>query len=213
MTDVKIILFNGPPGSGKDFAARAILDDPEIQDNFDRHFDRFAMPIKKALAAIFDRPLDYYGVSRFDRNKEESNETLCGLSYRTSLIKMGASVRNTYGDGVFGMLLGRRISQHVALHGRDDFPQLIVVPDLGRDSELEALFEYYNPANVLIVKLSRQGKSFDHDSRRFVSGEPPRCVVHLNNTGVPEAFSRLVRRTVKDFLGVKSADDQQASSF
>lgn len=211
MKPVKIILFNGPPGSGKDTAARAILDDHEIQDNFDRYFDRFAMPIKRAIGVMFDQPVDYYGRSRFDRDKEVVDPILCGMSYRTSLIRLGAAIRAAHGEGVFGTLLARRIIKHAETHGREELPMIVVVPDLGREGELEALYEYFLPDNVLIIKLSRSGKVFDLDSRTYVKPDRPRRVEYLNNNGVVEALQRGALRLVKDFLGVENAD-QQASA-
>lgn len=197
-TGTQFILFNGPPGSGKDTAAAAIRNDPDITASFDLHLERCSLPMKNGIAAMFDRTAE-----SLERTKDAANPTLFDYSYRTAQIKLFNWMAETFHPGILGTLLARRITKYLALRTDPSFPLLVLVPDLGRDEELSTFLDYFAPDQLIIIRLSRPGSTFAGDCRSYITPGPIRRFVTIENTSNQNDFARDVVTAVKTFLLVE----------
>lgn len=188
----KIIFFNGPPRSGKDTAALNVLDYSSafshIRDWRARptvHFDRFAMPIKRAFAGMVNQSIDRFGnVEPYESNKSEVIPWL-GVSYRQWQIDFSEGFLKQYGKDIFAKLFIQRNS----LVSDDD---VIVVPDSGFAEEVAPIAERFGFNNILLIRCHRPGYDFTGDSRSYVTiGAPDREHDVDNNTTVSEYHSKI----------------------
>lgn len=196
----RIILFNGPPRSGKDTAARACIEAEDLNGHF-RVFDRMSMPIKRAFAGMTGQHIDRWGnVDYFEEVKEFGVKGI-EASYRQWQIDFSERfMKPLYGDNVFVRLfIQRQVSQH-----RD---AVVFVPDCGFDIEYSILVNAFGVENVLVVKIYRPGADFRGDSRSwlkvgsFGDKRDVEQVLHVNNAGTEDEFRTKVIKKVGDWLG------------
>lgn len=171
MKQPKILLFNGPPGSGKDTAAKALLHDADIIEDHDIRFDRFSRPLKRALAAFFELACDGYDITPLESGK---NEAMPGydVSFRQLQIDLSESFAKPHlGSAIFGELLVRRIRNWMETFV-DESPRakykLVLVPDAGFLSEFIPLVEAFGEDRVAVCKFIREGTNYDSDSRGYL---------------------------------------------
>ena len=181
----KLILFNGPPRSGKDLACEYLYSEyPEA------YWFRMSQPLKQAVLAIFG-----WGPSMestLERIKDTPTEALLGLSYRQWQIFLSEEVlKPKFGKDVFGNLAVRRIASSYA--------QLLLCSDAGFSDEIEPIAKLIKPENILLMQLHRHGCSFANDSRNYID-IPGATKVTLHNDGDPATYKHLVLTVVKEWL-------------
>lgn len=196
----RIVLFNGPPRSGKDTAARACMESEDL-NGFPRVFDRMSMPIKRAFAGMMGQHIDRWGnVDYFEDRKEAFGAGPLATSYRLWQIDFSERfMKPQYGNDVFGRLFNnRQATQHI--------DAAIFVPDCGFDTEYKTLTENFGPDNVLVVKIERPGTSFKGDSRNYLKvgsfgdKRDSEHVIHISNSGTEAEFTRKVITRVGRWL-------------
>lgn len=150
----KIILFNGPPRSGKDLCAQILFRLSRANALY-----RFSDPLKWSIPAFFDQEH-----ADLEAAKDEAQGALLGYSYRDLQISLSEEWAKTkFGPSVFGELLARRICHRTS---KDAF---VVVPDSGFPRELVGLYENLPPPDrLLVIRLLRPGKDFSNDSRGYL---------------------------------------------
>lgn len=158
----KIILFNSPPGSGKDFACEYLSQKEKV---FHFEFKHSLFKITKAIYSISDDVWDEWYTRE---GKDIQRLELGGLSCRQALIEVSEEViKPFYGKDWFGLSVVKQIVQL-----QKEYPNAIaVVSDCGFNSEVEALCEHFNVEDIWIVRIYAEGCTYDGDSRSWIDTE------------------------------------------
>lgn len=151
----RVILFNGPPGVGKDTLALYA----QSLDSRSRHV-KFVSTMKMAVAHLFNYPIELMETAKDDQEHAKFGKTI-----REHQIAIGLAVRDIYGEEIFGRMLADRI-----LRMPMQTPY-VVVSDAGFTGELTALTEAIGPERLTLFRLYQEGKTFAGDSRSYLRGE------------------------------------------
>jgi len=193
-----IVIFNGPPGSGKDEAA-----------SYFKHFGYKHVSFKHVL---FKETADYFGVScewfmqdYDDRKiKERPEKNLRGFSRRTALIHVSEEIiKPVEGLDFFGRCVADELEE-----GKD-----YVISDGGFIEELTPIINKIGTENIVLVQLTRDGCDYSTDSRRYFDGNLVKEYVLNHQTPIkkqhvlPHKFAISTYRihnngAIKDFHGV-----------
>lgn len=182
-----IVILNGPPGCGKDTIANIL----ETEYDFLHHSMKASL-IKAAagVAGVSEGQLHLLLNNR--DIKEVPRVDMAGLSPRQLLIHTSeAVVKPMFGKGIFGQREAKKCQQAIqAGHWS------IVYSDGGFPEELEAMAQELGEENILLVRLRRDGYTFDGDSRNYL--EPIGGMPYLDillEPGKP-------KRAVQDIMSV-----------
>lgn len=175
---IKVLIFNGPPGSGKDTAA----------DYIEQHFQYKHLRFKDGLLPLV---LTAYRVSRewWDEHytrelKNIPHPNLCGQSPREALINMSENViKPNFGESAFGDIAVRHLD-----------PDRNVFSDGGFIEELRPVVDAIGPENILIVQLHRDNCTFENDSRSYYPNNVLGCktIQITNNKSIDEFHVAIV---------------------
>jgi len=157
--DKKVIVLNGAPSTGKDTIAHF------FRNKF--YFEK--MEIKTEL---FAAALSISGISeqdwfeRYENRKDSLKEVpwdrLNGISQREFLIKISEEwMKPVFGNSVFGIKAAKRI-----LKSEED---IFIFSDGGFQEEFDAITSAVGEDNVLLIRLHRNGCSFEIDSRSHLN--------------------------------------------
>ena len=164
-----IIVFNAPPNSGKDVSCEYLV------KNYGAYHTYFKKRLYEVAAMVANVPLAYMRLVASDRKFKEVPDYNFGIngndvSPRQWLIHVSENiVKPLLGKEYFGDCLSNEI--------RSVKNDLVVVSDGGFQEELLAL--QYSPdypfdrtiPRIHVVQLTRQGCSFNNDSRRYFDAE------------------------------------------
>tara|TARA_B110000902_G_scaffold6205_1_gene7432 strand:- start:165 stop:788 length:624 start_codon:yes stop_codon:yes gene_type:complete len=150
-----IILFNGPPGSGKDHAA-----DYYKQYGF-KHLS-FKYQLFKETIKYFNVDKTWFMERYDDRSlKEVPTWKLGNMSCREAMIYVSEEkIKPRYGLDHFGKLVAAEIDPNV------DY----CISDGGFIDELIPVIKKVGNNNFTLVQLTRDGHDFSTDSRRYFDG-------------------------------------------
>tara|TARA_R110000764_G_scaffold36736_1_gene81937 strand:+ start:12719 stop:13294 length:576 start_codon:yes stop_codon:yes gene_type:complete len=163
---MKIILLNGPPSSGKDYAGELLRQDLELAV-----VRKFATEVKErthAALGLLDEagyplPADF-----FEKVKDQALVDFHGVTPRAAYIQFSEGfAKPLYGEKVFGQWLLERM-QFIKDRAT------IVITDSGFVPEAEVLVERYGAENCLLARIHRIGYDFAGDSRSYID------LSHLN---------------------------------
>ncbi|QGT52236.1 hypothetical protein [Vibrio phage MZH0603] len=180
-TPNKVVIFNGPPRSGKDLATSFCCE----------YFNGKHATLKESLIKLtadflgitVEDFLNHYDAKCDDKTYEESacvwvkdlpmykvGETY--LSKREALIHVSENVmKPSFGDDVFGKMVA------------DNLPEgLVFFSDGGFPEEVQPLADKVGIENILIVHIKRDNYTFEGDSRDYVNIEGVKTVVVENDT-------------------------------
>lgn len=150
------IIFNGPPGSGKDQACSFLQEEYKF-----KHL--------RMKDQLFIDTVEYYGVDLdwfmsdySDRiMKETPRDELNGLSKRQALIHVSEKVKKPlYGKDYYGKQVLKKI----------DFVSSYCFSDGGFVEEIFPLINTIESDKICLVQLYRYGCSFSSDSRTYIHG-------------------------------------------
>ena len=150
----KIILLNGAPSSGKDYAAKLLVNNIKSCK-----LDKFARALKERTHALYgfpDRDFRYY-----EDTKELPSQDFLGLTPRQAYINVSETYfKPIHGKRVFGDLLSQELDKISE--------EIIAVSDSGFSEEAEVLIDKYGKNNILLLQIHRDGCTFEGDSRSYI---------------------------------------------
>lgn len=185
----KIVLFNGPPRSGKDTAAKMAMQ----YLNGNGVFYRFAGPLKDAAHALFG--MSGIDQEHFDQVKDVPCASFFGMTPREAYIWLSEkAVKPHFGNDFFTRVAINVIKQF------DD--RIIVISDCGFAEEVAGLIKEFGSDNVAIVYLKRQGTSFANDSRSYVTNADCKQFTIENDGGYGKLREK-VEKILKGFIDAK----------
>ena len=151
----KIILLNGPPGSGKDSVGSALKNLYKYSGPV--YLEKFANPIRDAAMATFP----WLNESNFEESKNKeifnTNTTLRHwmIDFSERLMKP------CFGCQIFGKLLFERIENRAE--------GLFIITDSGFELEAQVLIKRLGKDNITLIRLQRENKNFSSDSRDYIN--------------------------------------------
>lgn len=185
----KIILLNGPPHCGKDTIGNQLW---KLTNQ--SSVVKFATPLKTVATHLYcngDR--DLFDKMDAPEQKGKPDELFFGKSCRQVQIDISESyAKPMHGPRVFGKILASTIKQRMATEQTRTF----FVTDSGFLPEAEELVDQFGRDNVILIRIHRDGKTFDGDSRSYINldligvtsldvnnveGEAERTVTYINN--------------------------------
>lgn len=150
-----IVILNAPPHSGKDTIANHLVATGEFAK---REFKQGIYDIAEVVLGENYSLFQMHLASR--SHKETPKDYLQGLTPREFLIKVSEEwIKPTLGEDYFGKALLRSLPED--LH--------TVVSDGGFNEEVLSLLKGTNPPLVIVVRMHREGYSFEGDSRNYIA--------------------------------------------
>ena len=168
-----IILFNGPPGSGKDHAA-----DYCKQYNF-KHLS-FKYQLFKETIKYFNVEENWFMDGYNDRSQKEVKVAELGnMSRREAMIYVSETkIKPRMGLDYFGKLVADEI----------DVEANYCISDGGFIDELIPVVEKVGEDEFILVQLTRNGCDFSSDSRRYFDGNVIQEYVLGNETTIENKY-------------------------
>lgn len=186
---IKVILFNGPPRSGKDTASDFAMN--ILGNKGAKH--RFAGPLKNAIHSMFgfaDAKEEH-----FNSVKDVSQDAFHGMTPRQAYIWMS--------EEVVKPKFGHDFWANVAVTSLKQLRRpVVVISDCGFVEEANVLTKAFGKKNVAIAHLKRHGTSFANDSRSYI--ELAGCPLYeINNDGSVHDLYDIVAHMIEDFTNAK----------
>lgn len=189
---MKFLLLNGPPRCGKDTVVRELVQYIKF-----RHM-KFAMPMKRAFAALLDitegQLEDFKDVQspllqRAGTTQKDGRDTV-----REGLISFSEDwAKQRYGEDFFGRAFWQ--------HAKNSAEQLIVASDCGFREEVERVISNAGRRNCVLIRIHRDGCTFDGDSRSYMPDGL--CEIwDINNNGTMHLFTMKVLRVISKEMGL-----------
>lgn len=169
----KVILFNGPPSSGKDQAAlsmeRLLENKAPIDGGIPYRPRRMKMaePLKQAVHALYGLPFscEHYEREYGSSWKDTPQPEFFGHTPRSVYISMSEEYAKVQqGESFFGRVLARKMQL-------DKQSNVFLISDAGFLNEVVPLALAYGKEKLLVVELEREGKTFEGDSRDYIGAQ------------------------------------------
>lgn len=187
----KAIIFNAPPNAGKDIATDHIVNYLSSKGVAAYH--------KEVKENLFKAVKSAYGVSDsewdmlYQREFKEypSHHLRIGnfdTSPRNAMIHISENVlKPLFGKDVFGIMAAKSLEDGVNVFSDGGFPE-----------EVQCILDEVGVDNFLLVHVTREGCSFEGDSRNYVKGFPN--TVTLHNDGTLQEYLDECIELVEEFL-------------
>lgn len=181
---MRLILLNGPPRCGKDTTAEVILNRATrktIQT-------KLAVDLKMRCHAAYGLwhpkggPVHH---NAFEQAKDETMECFEGLSPRAAYIAFFENwIVPTHGPQMLGTWLVRRLQRVLEIESAEQTSkalaptEFVVISDCRRSDEVEPLREKFGSDAITIVRLHREGHTWDGDVKDacYLDLDGIRCV-------------------------------------
>ena len=192
----KVIILNAPASCGKDVTAEYLVEN--LENTAHCEFKGQLFKLTKLIYQVSDKLWD----SLYTRELKEVPSTyLEGLSPRQALIKVSEGViKPNYGKDYFG-----KAALKQALNSHNNFgSNLCVFSDGGFIEELKPMLDYLGKDNILIVRIHREGYTFEGDSRNYLPDSDDYNTINIYNNGTLEELFLKAKSIVGEFVGDKS---------
>lgn len=195
-----VVLFNGPPRSGKDSACEIIMEHfPEV------HYAYFKEVLYEETAKILGLNFTFW--ARVCQNNNLKDLPMLDLTPgkasglmtpRDILIYLAEKVlKPQHGVDFIARKTASTIVDLIKLQReQSNEAAVIVVPDLGFDYEIDTFREMLPNAHVISVAIYRPGFTFEGDSRNYVK----EANFGLHNTGSYEDLEHKALRLFRNIL-------------
>lgn len=194
----KVVILNGPPGCGKDVGCEYLTNELRDYNTTHKSFKNELIDICCSIIGwerhVWDRCYDKR------EWKEEPHEDLIvdskPLSPRQYLQHISEKVtKPLFGNDIFGKKLAKNLEGGVN-----------VVSDGGFDEELLPIISQVGGSNILVLKISREGCSFEGDTRNYFSSEVMNSCgikqVNIDNNGTEEEYFGKLKKEARSWLGL-----------
>jgi hypothetical protein len=192
-----VVFLNGPPGSGKDYAAETLSETSDL--TVSKY--KFSEPLKEAVCAALE-------ISRAELEASKNKiDPIFGVTLRQVQIDMSEQwMKFCYGSDIFGRLTTKRMAEEIQMTDESGEEQndIFVISDSGFDKEAYSVLKLFGNENALLIRLHRDGHSFEGDSRSYIDLDDVRTV-DLNNDGTSNFNTKLVK-IVKDWIKEREAN-------
>jgi hypothetical protein len=167
----KVVIFNGPPRSGKD----TICD--HLYKQFPQHIirTRFAESLKLGCHALLG--LQNTTAEEFNDVKDEPQELLGGRTWRQVYIHIAErGLKDFFDKELFGRVMLNSLRHKLAekafiqhgSYGSDPDRQVVVISDCGFVEEIQPLIRYFTPDRLVLIRIHRRGFDYGLDSRGYI---------------------------------------------
>jgi hypothetical protein len=184
---MKILLLNGPPRSGKDEVLKIIA-----RLGYQVHHEKFAKPLRDSVCGLL-------GISDEDLEERKARDPrvrqlMIGLSERVA--------KPILGDVFFAEACADRVYRDCRL----GIVEQVVITDCGFQHEVDHFIAYLEWLGILpefqLWTLGRAGCSFEGDSREYVNLDSKLgMTLCIYNGGTLEDLQYLVGHWAKEFFG------------
>lgn len=187
----KLIALNGPPRSGKDTVAHALMRNGADFGKSHRFMHR------KFADALKDTVHYFLGYGYKEEDKE--NVSLYGGSTHRQLY-IGLSelwAKPLLGDGIFGRIFTERALQWSNSSSKQC---IFIASDSGFASEFDVVSREIGRDNCIVAEVHREGYTFDGDSRSYWCENPD---LRLMNTSDLAVFEQRSVASIKQLMVAK----------
>jgi hypothetical protein len=192
-----VIFINGPAGSGKDTAGKLIelctYDVPQGGIAPMVHLMKFAAPLKRAVHALLgieNATIDAYEGPA----KEEQHAEFFGVTPRQAYIAMSEKLaKPLWGQDFFGLVAMRAALRHPH--------SMVVFTDSGFAREAMPLIAQVGTKRCLLIRLHRDGKTFEGDIRSYIDLDGVQTV-DIENNGTTEDLKTALKMAVRKAFSI-----------
>lgn len=198
----KVIFLNGPPECGKDTAATVITQ----RSGLNIQHKKFASLVKQIARVAFGLPdALFVELERSGNNAMKNVPQIClgGLSWREACIMVSEKwIKPSLGEQFFGNRLAQVIAE------RSNFFVGTAISDSGFDQETIPVVKRFGKDNCYLLRIHRPNKTFDGDSRTYLSGEAfhDSHVFDIHNNHDEALFRAMILRRTDKIFGVEGRD-------
>lgn len=195
MPKLKIILFNGPPQSGKDTAA-------ELTQLFllpsACPLTKFAYPLKHMTHRLFGldvRP------DHFETQKDQPLACFWDKTPRECYIAVSELLmKSLFGKAVWARALIESIAD-MQTSNPPKSPDFVLVSDLGFQEEIDLIHTSF--PDTVLVQIARPNCDFSNDSRSYVSPPPGVPLVRLDNSRTKQDLEAQIKAKLLPVLSAE----------
>lgn len=192
---MRVVFLNGPPGSGKDEAGKHF---------YTRHGARLykmSGSMKAALTALFG--LRHDEAAFVEAHKEQPMNMLFHWSWRDVQISLSEDwCKPRFGTDFFGQLAVHKLLEPTSA-------PFTAITDAGFYHEVVPILQAFGPSNCLLIRLRREGCTYDSDSRSYlVLDDYGVKTVDLDNKlpllptpDMPVTYGMQLTKIMKEWLG------------
>lgn len=187
----KVIFINGAPRSGKDTAGEILQ--TYINNEHRKHHAvrfKFAEPLKQAAHCLFGQVSH---AAYFENFKDHKLDAFHGMTPREVYIKLSEEfVKPNFSEDFFGQVCVSRIKRKQEMMEKST-ELTTLITDSGFESEAKPVMNFVGVENCLLVRVLREGTSFQGDSRSHVQLNGVRTISVDNNGTVGDFQDNLIK--------------------